>query len=83
MPRTNRDGAPAAQPLKRKLNQLLLTQLKPQARPFLIWDTHQRGLALQVRPTGHRSWKCIYSLHGRPRYIDPSGKSAPSCAVSV
>ncbi len=34
----------------------------------MVWDTHQRGLAVQVQPTGRKSWKCIYSFHGRPRW---------------
>jgi integrase len=28
----------------------------------------QRGLALQLQPSGYRSWKCIYSRHGRVRW---------------
>jgi integrase len=31
----------------------------------MYWDTHQRGLALRVEPSGHRAWKCVYSLRGR------------------
>jgi integrase len=68
MPRPRRDGAPAAAPNKHKLNELFLKTLKPQARAFLVWDSHQRGLAIQVRPTGHKSWKCIYAQRGRPRW---------------
>src|SRR5262249_50905435 len=40
----------------------------PRAQAFLVWDTYQRGLAIQVQPTGHKAWKCIYSLNGRPRW---------------
>ena len=35
----------------------------------MIWDTHQRGLALRVQPTGARSWYTVYSRHGRPRWL--------------
>jgi hypothetical protein len=55
-------------PNKRRLNDLFLKKLKPQERPFLIWDTIQRGLAVQVQPTGQKSWKAIYSFHSRPRW---------------
>ena len=34
-----------------------------------MWDTHQRGLAVRVRPSGHKSFKVIYSRHGRPRWL--------------
>ena len=59
---------PATAPSKRKLNELFLRKLKPQSRVFLVWDTQQRGLAVQVQPSGHKAWKCIYAFHGRPRW---------------
>ena len=34
----------------------------------LHWDTVQKGLVLQVQPTGQRSYKCIYSFRGKPRW---------------
>jgi integrase len=68
MPRPRHDGAVAAAPNKQKLNQLFLSRLKPRARTFLVWDTQQVGLAIRVQPTGHKAWKAIYSLHGRPRW---------------
>src|ERR1019366_3222739 len=68
MPRPRRDGTPAAAPKKHKLSDIFLNKLKPQARTFAVWDTHQRGLAVVVQPTGHKSWKVIYPFHGRPRW---------------
>ena len=69
MPRRRRDGAPAAAANRHKLNDLFLKRLKPQqGRAVVVWDTQQRGLAVRVQPTGHKSWKAIYSLHGRPRW---------------
>ena len=69
MPKTYRsDGTPAAAPNKRNLTELYIKKTAPRARTFLIWDTFQRGLALQVRPSGHRAWKAIYTHHGRPRW---------------
>src|SRR5664279_4397884 len=58
----------ATEPNKRKLSEIFIQKLKPRPHPFLVWDTYQRGLALAMQPTGHRSWKCIYSLNGRPRW---------------
>jgi integrase len=54
---------------KVKLSDAVLRKLKPQSKKSLIWDTHQRGLALQMQPSGFRSWKCIYSRHGRVRWF--------------
>jgi integrase len=54
---------------KQKLTELSIRKLKPEPTAYLIWDTHQRGLAVRVQPTGARAWKCIYSHHGRPRWL--------------
>ena len=54
---------------KQKLTELSVRRLKPEPAAYLIWDTHQRGLAVRVQPTGARAWKCIYSHHGRPRWL--------------
>jgi integrase len=54
---------------KRKLTPLDGTRLRPKARPYLIWDSLERGLALQVQPSGYRSFKFIYSFRGRSRWV--------------
>jgi integrase len=53
---------------KRKLFPLTAAKLRPEARAYLIWDTVQRGLALQVQPTGYRAYKLIYRYGNRPRW---------------
>ena len=69
MPKTYRgDGTPTAAANKRRLTELFIRKTAPRAHTFLVWDTIQHGLALQIRPTGHKAWKCIYSHHGRPRW---------------
>jgi integrase len=61
---------PKRAPRKRKLTELSVRKLRADpAGSYLIWDTHQRGLALRVQPTGARAWKAIYSYHGRPRWL--------------
>ena len=57
-----------AVPNKQKLTSLTVTKLRPTAKPYLVWDTHQRGLALQIQPSGYRSFKLIYRFHNRPRW---------------
>jgi hypothetical protein len=69
MPKKFRDdGTPTAQPNKCNLTELFIRKIAPQKHTFLVWDTHQRGLVLQVRPNKHKAWKTIYSLHGRSRW---------------
>ncbi len=68
MPRARRDGSPAAEPHRHKLSDIFIRKLKPQSRPFMVWDVQQRGLAVAVQPTGHKSWKVVYSMNGRPRW---------------
>jgi integrase len=54
---------------KRTLTELFIKKVKPEKSRFLVWDARQHGLVLQVEPTGMRAWKCIYSFHGRPRWL--------------
>jgi hypothetical protein len=54
---------------KRRLSALFVEKVKPQASTFLVWDSDQKGLALRVQPSGHRSYKCIYRHGGRPRWF--------------
>lgn len=68
-------------PKKTKLNDLYIKRLKPDGeRPYLVWDTYQRGLAIQVQPTGTTAWKCIYPFHGRPRWYHIASASAVGLA---
>jgi integrase len=56
-------------PRKQRLTELGIRKLKPKAAPYLTWDTLRHGLAIRVTPSGARAWKCIYSHHGRPRWL--------------
>src|SRR4029077_6005578 len=51
-------------------------KLKPKPASFVVWDTRQRGLAIKVQPTGTKSWKAVYSRHGRPRWLHIGGADA-------
>jgi integrase len=59
---------PRTLPNKCKLTPLLVSRLGPSDKPFLVWDTHQRGLVLQIQPSGYRAYKLIYRFHNRPRW---------------
>jgi integrase len=80
MPRPSSSGAPAAAPNKRKITAILQQKLRPQSRPFMVWDTMQRGLALRVEPSGYRAWKVIYRHHGRPRWYHLAAADAVGLA---
>jgi integrase len=54
---------------RRQLQSLTIDKAKARTKPYLIWDATQRHLALAVRPTGVKSWKVIYSRHGRSRWL--------------
>ena len=54
---------------KRRLTDLYIRKIKPKAAAYVVWDTHQHGLAIRVQPTGAKAWKVIYSRHGRPRWL--------------
>ena len=56
-------------PNKRQLTELTVRKTRPKDKPFLIWDTKQRGLALRIQPTGAKSWVVVYSRLGRSRWL--------------
>jgi integrase len=60
---------PRRAPNKRRLTELYVRRAKPRAGTYVAWDSMQRGLALRVQPTGGKSWFCVYSRHGRPRWL--------------
>jgi integrase len=69
MPKKFRDdGTQTAPSNKCNLTELFIRKIAPREQTFLVWDTHQRGLVLQVQPSGHKAWKCIYKYHGRSRW---------------
>src|SRR5262245_42677304 len=70
MSRSRRDGTPARSvPNRRRLSEAFVKAIRSDSeRVVLYWDTLQRGLALSVQPSGHRAWKCIYSIRGRSRW---------------
>ncbi|MBI1257664.1 MAG: DUF4102 domain-containing protein [Chloroflexi bacterium] len=80
MPRPRRDGTPSSVPAKTKLTELLIRNLEPRERTYRVYDLHQRGLSLQVQPTGHKAWKCIYSVRGRRRWYSIGSTDAVGLA---
>ena len=68
MPRPRRDGTPSSGPEKAKLSELLIRNLQPRDGVYRIYDLQQRGLSIQIQPTGRKAWKCIYSVSGRRRW---------------
>ena len=54
---------------KHRFTDLYVRKIKPKAAAYVVWDTHQHGLAIRVQPTGAKAWKVIYSRHGRPRWL--------------
>jgi integrase len=70
------------EPNKRLLNNLLIERLEPKDQPYLIWDTKQDRLAIRVEPSGHCSYKVIYSRHGRPRWYNIGKVNAVDLAAA-
>src|ERR1700745_239680 len=60
---------------KKRLTELTVRKAKPRTAAYLVWDALQRGLALRVQPTGHRSWVTVYSRQGPPQCL-PLGATA-------
>jgi hypothetical protein len=56
-------------PALRRLTELFIRKTKSRDAAYLVWDTHQGGLALRVQPTAAKSWVVIYRRQGRPRWL--------------
>ena len=53
-----------------KLTEVTVRKAQPEtANAYLLWDVHQRGLALRVQPTGGKAYYVVYSRHNRPRWL--------------
>jgi integrase len=76
MPRPRRDGRQPRPTRKHKLTDPYVRNLKPEPEPYLVWDQRLEGFCIQVQPSGHKAYKCIYRLNGRPRWytIGSAGK---------
>ena len=57
------------QPNHKRLTHRFVNTVKPGPKRVLYWDTAQKGLALQVEPTGHKSYKLVYKHNGRSRWF--------------
>ena len=57
-----------AEPNRRELTDRFIRQVDPPEKRKLWWDTKQRGLCLQVQPSGHKSFKVAYRSGGRLRW---------------
>jgi integrase len=53
---------------KKRLSELSVRKAKAKPAAYVMWDTKQHGLALRTQPTGAKSWYCVYSRQGRPRW---------------
>lgn len=68
--------------IKRKLTPLDGSKLRARSRTFIIWDTQERGLALRVRPSGHKSFLFVYRHRGRSRWITIGNADTVSLAAA-
>jgi integrase len=50
------------------LTQKFVQSVNPGPQRVLYWDAVQKGLALQVQPTGHKSYKLVYKYNRRSRW---------------
>jgi integrase len=56
-------------PNRRKITDVLVRKVRPEAKAFMIWDTClPRGFALKVCPTSTRSYKFVYAYRGEARW---------------
>jgi integrase len=71
-----------AAPRKQILSSLTVSKLQPADRAYLVWDTKQSGLVLQVQPSGYRAYKLIYRHRKRPRWYHIGSADAVCLAAA-
>ena len=54
-----------AEPQRRELTDRFVKTVKQGLKRTRYWDTRQRGLVLQVEPSGHKAWKVAYRHLGK------------------
>jgi integrase len=57
-----------AQPLRQPLTEGYIRTVRLREEMFRVWDTHQRGLALRVQPSGVKTFEVAYHHAGRLRW---------------
>jgi integrase len=65
---------------RRTITERVVRGLKPREKKYLTHDKKIGGLAVEVQPTGRKTWKFIYANRGRPRWftIGRAGEGAIS-----
>jgi integrase len=56
-------------PSRRKLTDAFIKRVKPEGHRTLHWDVSPRNFALCVQPSGRKSYKLIFSLNNRVRWL--------------
>jgi integrase len=71
---------PRKAPNRHKLTAATVARLQAARRAYAVWDTHARGLAVVVQPTGHKAWVVVYRFMRRPRWYTLGNGDAISLA---
>src|SRR5262245_22439190 len=82
MPRPRKSGCPARTPEKRRLTELAVKKAKLRSEAYLIWDTHQRWLAIRAQPTGAKAWQWTSGDRRRPRWLHLGDATAIGLAAA-
>ena len=68
---------------KKKLTVAAVSAAKPEARPYEIWDTDQKGLVLRVQPSGVKSYVAQLARHKRRTIGDAAQLTLEQARVTM
>jgi integrase len=69
MSRPRKDGTAPRETRKAKLGDTVIRSLQAESVPYLVWDKKLEGFAVQVQPTGRKSYKVIYRMNSHLRWL--------------
>jgi hypothetical protein len=72
----DRDTLARKKPNKVKFSDAFVRNLCAGEKPYIIWDTHQKGFCIRVQPSGSRVYKLSYNLCNRTRWFTIGGADA-------
>jgi hypothetical protein len=69
MPRPSGDGRALAATRRRHLTRTFLERVRPEGKPFRVWERRSRAWRCGFQPSGRKTFEFYYRSHGHPAWF--------------